>query len=183
VGGMVAGKPVTEKGVAGLLHEYRIFSRDVGPEDHRVKGYRRVDFADVWKRYCEPKNPVEEQDPGILPRSRAESCNHYAFAEKTPAQQNEPAREKNDGFSNNINVLSGCAGNNAETGPLTGTEAALVPDDGLNFPDDLRRCDCCKNGNPPPNKVVLPDRTVWLHHECEAAWIDCTEDAENSAPR
>jgi hypothetical protein len=31
------GKPITEKGIATLLHEFRIFSRDVGPRNERVK--------------------------------------------------------------------------------------------------------------------------------------------------
>jgi hypothetical protein len=45
------GKPITEKGVAGLLHEYRIFSRTVGQKGYEAKGYRRADFKDAWQRY------------------------------------------------------------------------------------------------------------------------------------
>ena len=45
------GKPITEKGVAGLLHEYRIGSRTVGPKGSTAKGYRKADFEDVWERY------------------------------------------------------------------------------------------------------------------------------------
>jgi hypothetical protein len=56
------GKPITEKGVAGLLREYRIRSTDVGPEHHRVKGYRWADFEDAWRRYCDPEPPEEEAE-------------------------------------------------------------------------------------------------------------------------
>src|SRR6516165_6596112 len=42
------GKAITEKGVAALLHEYRIVSRTGGPGDAHARGYRRADFADAW---------------------------------------------------------------------------------------------------------------------------------------
>src|SRR5262249_55551716 len=47
------GKPISEKGVAGLLHEYRIGSRTVGPRGSTAKGYRKADFEDAWERYLE----------------------------------------------------------------------------------------------------------------------------------
>src|SRR5262249_26884683 len=49
------GKPITEKSVAGLLHEYRIISRNVGSKETQAKGYRKADFADAWDRYLPPQ--------------------------------------------------------------------------------------------------------------------------------
>ena len=49
------GKPITEKGVAGLLHEYHIASRTVGPRDTHARGYRKADFKDAWQRYLMPE--------------------------------------------------------------------------------------------------------------------------------
>jgi hypothetical protein len=49
------GKPVTEKGVAGLLHEYQIISRTVGPKGAEAKGYRKADFGDAWERLLPQK--------------------------------------------------------------------------------------------------------------------------------
>ena len=133
------GKPITEKGVAGLLHGYRIVSRDVGPEDHRVKGYRRADFADAWERYPAPAKAADPPDPDILPRSRAAPCNDYGFAEKTAAQQNGTAREKNGGFSNAINALRGCAGETPEIAPSLSSAAVSDPWAGLDIPEFLQR--------------------------------------------
>ena len=41
-------------------------------------------------------------------------------------------------------------------------------DDALDIPPFLRRCFHC-NGT--VNEVALPDRTVWLHRECEKPWL------------
>jgi hypothetical protein len=43
-------------------------------------------------------------------------------------------------------------------------------DDALDIPPFLRRCLHC-NGNGAVNAVALPDRTVWLHRECEKPWL------------
>jgi hypothetical protein len=44
------------------------------------------------------------------------------------------------------------------------------PDDCLDLPPNLRRCLHCNSAGE-VNAVALPDRTVWLHRECEAAWL------------
>jgi hypothetical protein len=44
------------------------------------------------------------------------------------------------------------------------------PDDYLDLLPSLRRCLHC-NGTGEVNAVALPDRTVWLHRECEAVWL------------
>jgi len=59
------GKPITEKGVAALLHEYRISSRTVGPRDAHARGYRKADFADAWQRYLTPE--AEKAEGGLIP--------------------------------------------------------------------------------------------------------------------
>ena len=65
------GKPITEKGVATLLHEYHIVSRTVGPKDARAKGYRKADFEDAWERYL-PEAEKAEGGPNLdnLPFTR-----------------------------------------------------------------------------------------------------------------
>jgi hypothetical protein len=67
------GKAITEKGVAGLLHEYRIFSRTVGQKGHEAKGYRRADFKDAWQRYLTEK-AEGGLDSDILPSNRRRPC-------------------------------------------------------------------------------------------------------------
>jgi hypothetical protein len=64
------GKPITEKGVAALLHGYGISSRTVGPKGATAKGYRKADFEDVWRRYLTPQESGLHSEPNILPSTR-----------------------------------------------------------------------------------------------------------------
>ena len=51
-----------------------------------------------------------------------------------------------------------------------GIEHSNPPDDGLDIPDDLRRCDHC--GRPGAEPGDIDGRTVHLHDECQHAWAD-----------
>jgi hypothetical protein len=175
------GKPITEKGVAGLLHEYRIFSRNVGPEGAQAKGYRKTDFADAWDRYLAPKEEIPPSDPNTFRSSRPAPCNDYAFGEKSAVQQDPTGREKIDGFSSGINALDGWTAEKPEIAPSPDSSADLADlefvnvgpaDDYPDIPEHSRRCWHCNGGNGAVNAVALPDRTVWLHRECEAAWLE-----------
>jgi hypothetical protein len=122
-------KPISEKGVATLLHEYRIRSRNVGPKEQRGKGYRRADFADAWKRYCEPGEGVEEGGgveeglkPADLPFTRPPPCNDSAFGKKSAVHQN-PVDGKN--LANSPAVSTPCTGER-ENGVKTTPSAAWV---------------------------------------------------------
>jgi Protein of unknown function (DUF3631) len=100
------GKPITEKGVATLLHEYSIFSRNVGPKEAQAKGYRRADFADVWGRYlCPREEPHSESD--ILPPTRRNHCDDCTFAEKSAVHRGGGGRKKNRRFSNEFKAVDG----------------------------------------------------------------------------
>src|SRR5262249_5410480 len=70
------GKHITEKGIAAILHDYRIFSRNVGPRTAQTKGYRRADFRDAWERYLAPEAEKAEGglDSDILPSTRPPHC-------------------------------------------------------------------------------------------------------------
>ena len=111
------GRAITEKGVAGLLREYRIISKPVGPKGERAKGYRKADFADVWRRYLPPKEETSPSDHSNLPYTRAPHCNDYAFDQKSAVHQSRGEREKIDDFSNNINAVYECTGKNPEIDP------------------------------------------------------------------
>jgi putative DNA primase/helicase len=48
-------KPISQKQLAGLLREYKIFSGTVHPAGARdAKGYQRIQFEEAWRRYLEP---------------------------------------------------------------------------------------------------------------------------------
>src|SRR5215471_10150737 len=112
------GRPITEKGVATLLHEYHIVSRNVGSRDAQSKGYRKADFEDAWRRYLPPaEETVRGPNSDILPSTRPLPCNNYTFAEKTAVHQDAGGREKNWHFSSEINAVYGWTGKTPEIDP------------------------------------------------------------------
>jgi Protein of unknown function (DUF3631)/Bifunctional DNA primase/polymerase, N-terminal len=127
------GKPISEKGVAGLLHEYRIVSRNVGPRAAQTKGYRKADFEDAWERYLTPEAEKAEGglDSDILPSTRPPPCNNYAFAEKTAVDGEDGGREKNGHFSREINAVDGWTRKTSEIAPsvdFNGSDPGPIPD-------------------------------------------------------
>jgi hypothetical protein len=136
------GKPITEKGIAGLLHEYGIVSKSVGPKGRQTKGYRKPDFTDAWNRYLAPKEETPRSDPGILPSPRRPHCNDYAFAEKSAVYPDNGRGQKNSCFSNKINAVDGSTGSKAEITPSveSGVVSVLLdPRDPGPMPDFLVR--------------------------------------------
>jgi hypothetical protein len=55
----IGGKPLNDRGLAARLKPYRIKSRTIRIGDTTLKGYRRADFANAWKRYLSPPSPGE----------------------------------------------------------------------------------------------------------------------------
>src|SRR6516165_7078189 len=196
------GRPITEKGVAGLLHEYRISSRTVGPEGARAKGYRKADFEDAWRRYLAPQGAVSPSHSDILPFSRSALCNDYTSAEKSAVQPNDAERKKNGHFSNEIKALNGRTGNNPEIAPLDlkGSDPGPIPDcDHCGQPgtaawpreqglqEQAPRCDHCGGLASPADPLKpwnWPSRPdgVRLHAGCEAAFHDAEQSREMTPP-
>jgi hypothetical protein len=48
-----SGQPLTDRGLADMLHEYDIKSRDAKIDGTNRKGYYRSDFEDAFKRYLD----------------------------------------------------------------------------------------------------------------------------------
>src|SRR5262249_27331426 len=152
------GKPITEKGVATLLHEYHIISRNVGGRDSQDKGYRRADFEDAWQRYLSAPKENEkaegEADPHIFPSTRPRPCSDYAFAEKTAVHGEGGGREKIGHFSSEINAVDGWTGKTSETAPSASDDVDASSDD-LNIPAFLDRRHNGKNVTPPDRQCQL----------------------------
>src|SRR5262249_52595318 len=113
------GKPITEKSVAGLLHEYRIISRNVGSKETQAKDYRKADFADAWDRYLPPQAREEAGGPDsdILPSTRRSPSNDYAFAQKTVVHQHDDGRDKNGHFPSETNAVDVWTGKTSDIAP------------------------------------------------------------------
>ena len=90
------GQPITEKGVAALLHEFGIVSRNVGPREVQAKGYRKADFASDWERYATPQKETTPPDTGNFPSTRPPPCNDYTFAGKSAVHADPGGRGKID---------------------------------------------------------------------------------------
>jgi hypothetical protein len=139
------GKAINDKGVADLLREYRILSRNVGPREAQAKGYRKADFADAWERYLGEEKKEEGQFPPNLPSTRPQPCNHSTFGEKSAVHQAPGGREKNGHFSNEINAVDGWTGEKGGGSTLSSsgeTEfsrrgAPKVSGDGAHRRDDM----------------------------------------------
>jgi Protein of unknown function (DUF3631) len=133
------GKPITEKGVADLLHEYGIFSRNVGPREAQSKGYRKADFADAWERLV-PKKEETPSDPDNLPSTRTPPCNDSTFAENSAVHGDLGGRLKFDGFSSDTNAVDAWTAKNGKIAPSSEFSADLAPADGFpDLPDFLNR--------------------------------------------
>jgi hypothetical protein len=181
------GRPITEKGVAGLLHGYRIVSKGVGPEGRQAKGYRKADFADAWERYLAPKKEEPSLDPDILPSSRQAPCNPSSFAEKTAVKPNGARREKIHGFSNEINSLDGLTGEYPEIPPSPASAAVSNPWAGLDIIESLRRCDHCGQSATPADPLHpydWPSRPdgIRMHGRCEEGWFDSGDNSQSQQP-
>ena len=131
------GRPISEKGLAHLLHDYRIFSRNVGPRTAQAKGYRRADFGDAWERYLAPAAEKAEEglDSDALPSTRLPPCNDYEKAEKF-------GREKNGRSSNDINAVDVRTGGKLilqapSSFPEPWGPFSRWPEDGLELPSSL----------------------------------------------
>src|SRR5262249_40600958 len=113
------GRPITEKGIATLLHEFRITSRNVGPRESQAKGYRKADFLDAWERYLTKEHEEGPSEPHILPSTRPPHCNDYTFAENSAVHKDNGGREKNGIFSDEINPVDGWTGKTVDSDPCT----------------------------------------------------------------
>jgi Protein of unknown function (DUF3631) len=179
------GKPITDRGVAELLHEFRIISKTVGPEHARCKGYRMVDFKDVWERYLPPPEAGKGEgasDGGNLPFSRTSPCNDYEKDEKGSVQHSCAERQKIDVSSNDSNEVNGRTAKGGIQGPppdgghplgrrrghlvLRGTGVSLL------------RCAYCQEPGAEP--WDLNGRTINLHHGCHEVWVEEQERTTNT---
>jgi putative DNA primase/helicase len=137
------GRPITEKGVAALLHEYHIFSRTVGPRDSHARGYRRADFTDASQRYLGEK-AEGGLDSDNLPLIRVRPCSDDTFAEKPAVDEGRHQREKIDGLSNDINAVDTSTGKTADSEAPSFVSSpwgpsSRWPEDGLELPSALLR--------------------------------------------
>jgi hypothetical protein len=172
------GKPISEKGVARLLHEYRILSKTVGPRGDEAKGYRKEQFAEAWKRYVEPakaaegggeepEEKAENSDTPILPSKRRTLCNGEGKGEHFAVEDAPLRRENNRNFPNENKAVD------LSTGKPPDLEPSSSPFDPGPIPECLQRA---PNGSPrwvpalgPAGDDVFDIDPRWRSHTLTAA--------------
>jgi hypothetical protein len=155
-------KPLTPKGLADLLRPFDIGPENIGPEDHRVRGYRREWFAEAFTLYV--------QDHPPLNRTYAQDAENKGKVEPENSGLCTCADEKGVPPKDTQGAARPARAANGDRPPETPSG------DPGDIPQSLRRCDHCgESGRPrnPVNLCTLPDRpSAWLHRGCEKPWGD-----------
>jgi hypothetical protein len=161
------GRELTQKQLAGLLKPFCIISTTVHPQGlAHGKGYRRSDFEAMWDAYCPGQNALPAQSGASEACKRASADEMGTSSDFRSVRETIPHGSKNGKLSHSHAGLHACTDRKAQHSGQGHSDHEIAPDDGLDIPDFCRRCTHC-GGNGAVHAVALPDRTVWLHRECE----------------
>jgi putative DNA primase/helicase len=152
-----AQKPITQNTVARLLRPFGIAPTRIGPEDGRARGYRRWQFKEVFDAYAAP--PPSRNRPTVQNAMDIEQVGTSQPSSApdgwTVGKSQKPASSLSSGHLDGWK--RGVASNSANGG---GSSAPVPP-----------ACAVCGRSDPPPNQVAIDGLNVWLHRECEAAYL------------
>ena len=166
------GRPLTQKQLGGLLRPFCITSETINFGDgHYAKGYRRAHLEELWGVYCPGQNTPPAQSGAFEAsfRHNADEMGISSDFRSVTEISGDGSKKCKLSYSH-----AGCDGITDRKPQHSGqgrSDHDTAPDDGLGIPDFCRRCFHC-NGNGAVNEVALPDRTVWLHRECEKPWME-----------
>jgi putative DNA primase/helicase len=93
------GKPITQNGLARMLKEFRITTKNVGPKNNRRKGYEAEAFESAFIRYLPPDTPLQ----GVHPHTTNEI--NYLYENQSVHPENGCTVEKS---SNSLNLKEVC---------------------------------------------------------------------------
>jgi hypothetical protein len=120
--------PITQKQLAGLLREFHIISTTVHPAGQaHGKGYRRVDFEDVWARYLPPETPTHAAIPHSEACKRASTGEMGITSTFRSVRETKSARIENANLSNKHAGLHACTDLNPESGPACVSAPPMTP--------------------------------------------------------
>jgi hypothetical protein len=171
-------KPLTQNRLARMLKPLGITPENIHIGDKVPKGYVFRHFEEAFTRYL-PQEGASEP----LNRSKADEMGTSAPFQTATSEDDVAVRKRekpaNDGHK------SGRAdekGDDILDIPRFLDLRPRAADDAADyFPASLRRCAHC-NRNGALGQVALPDRpgTIWLHRECEGAWLEATTHKQTS---
>jgi hypothetical protein len=100
------GKALTQNLLARRLKPFGVFTKDVGPEQNRVKRYTLESLVDAFARYIPPSATAHQRSGNTI--------NH--LDEKQTAHSFYGCAGANSYNQLNLNKMRGCADENAQTG-------------------------------------------------------------------
>jgi Protein of unknown function (DUF3631) len=125
--GDIRGKPLDERGLAHRLRQYEIKSRQIRIGETTMKGYRREDFADAWRRYVHPlaaRSETSETSETTEQNQRQNVSDAFERA-KQAKQIHENVSDVSDGVSD-----KGWKNINKNKGVSNVSDVSLLPGDG-----------------------------------------------------
>jgi hypothetical protein len=144
--GDIKGKPLDERGLAHRLRQYSIESRQIRINETTLKGYRREDFVDPWRRYAPPKaDKWETGETSETPAEKASEINGNPVSADVSDGVSD-TRPKN---GNDINAVSDVS----DVSHLSEAEGQTCV-----------QCRGCIDGTERP--FTHGRGTVWLHRSC-----------------
>jgi putative DNA primase/helicase len=166
--------PITQKQVAGLLRDFHIVSGTVHPIGQPdAKGYRWVDFEEVWGRYLPPETPAEAPIPP------SETSKRPSADEMGTSRTFSSVRETSSGRIENGKLCPSHAGLDAwtdrkpESAPM---RVSAPPTSPAGDTPAVGLCAQCHldQGAPPTlhRGAGYPPEGVWLHSECVRFYLD-----------
>jgi hypothetical protein len=171
------GRALTQNQLGRLLSGFGISSETVDiPGLKSAKGYKRARFEEAWVAYCPVKSPPAGENP-ISKRRKVEmpvesaQVSDFQSVVTAPSDASENGRLSYSHAGFDASTLQN--GGNGAKG--SSDQQIAPPDDDLDFPNDLRRCDHCGRlgtaANPlhPWDWPGRPDG-IRLHRGCEEAW-------------
>jgi hypothetical protein len=140
-------KPLTQNKLARLLKDVGVSPEQVGPEDHRVRGYKRQQFDEAFERY------LAVSQPSIRPECDETRTSDISEPSSLGDRWTDEKCEKpnNDGRLDGWTVGKG----------ITAEERDV----------------CAVCGHPGGNQAYFSDgQTARLHRDCEALYRRCLDD-------
>jgi putative DNA primase/helicase len=149
-----SAKPISERQVAKLLAEFKVYPKNVRISGEQAKGYTRASLAEAFERYLSPTG-----GDASVPASQCSDINDLEQELSVPG--------KSGGTDEN-------APNPLQTNDWdAGTDERAPPGE----KPCRHACDYCKE---PPDGTeqmcALADRTAWLHPRCQHLFLDAQED-------
>jgi hypothetical protein len=164
-------RPLDARGLALRLRQYGIERVTFRDGTGTPKGYRRVDLEDAWMRYLPPQadksetSETRETEPDLWGQNVAHDFSDIGNSGNSSGNTAAEVRHVSDGVSNGGDIGNG---KNA-VGSRVVSDVSDVSDlagDGRGQPI------CTQCGRPGGNQVACDGLSVWLHRDCESAFIE-----------